>query len=294
MVCLGPVNHFLAERCHQIAEDHQRADRQDRRVVDELPREVLVARDRRRGERQDEVDRDDRDLRDRDRVHPLVLRCRASRSRARTRRRAASAGRSGSGTRGRARSPPPRRRRRTRPAPGAPLMSTWMSAGSVISAPTTATKITALAGISCAACTLDSHDDPGIAPSRLNAKVIREALVRQAVVQNSCPAVEISSTRKCQPVGSACSEDQVDGAAARGDLAGVLHREHEREQQHVAADRRVEDRAPDALRGALGRALRLLGEVGGGVEAGDRVLRQQEAQRQHQEPVGRRCCSRSC
>ena len=64
--------------------------------------------------------------------------------------------------------------------------------------------MTALAGIRVLACTLESHDDPGIAPSRLNAKVIREALVRHAVVQKSCPAVEISSTRKCQPVGSAC------------------------------------------------------------------------------------------
>ncbi len=45
--------------------------------------------------------------------------------------------------------------------------------------------------------------EPGIAPSRLNANVIREALVRQAVVQNSWPAVEISSTMKCQLWGSA-------------------------------------------------------------------------------------------
>ena len=43
MVCFGPVNHFLAEACHQIVEQQQRADGHDRRVVDELPREVVVA-----------------------------------------------------------------------------------------------------------------------------------------------------------------------------------------------------------------------------------------------------------
>src|ERR1035437_5326722 len=35
---------------------------------------------------------------------------------------------------------------------------------------------------------------PGTAPSRENAKVMREALVRQATPQNSCPIVEISTT----------------------------------------------------------------------------------------------------
>ena len=58
--------------------------------------------------------------------------------------------------------------------------------------------------------TFDSQDEPGIAPSRLNANVIREALVRHAVVQNSWPAVEISSTRKCQPSGQRLAEDHVD------------------------------------------------------------------------------------
>src|ERR1700719_2167637 len=35
---------------------------------------------------------------------------------------------------------------------------------------------------------------PGTAPSRENANVMREALVTQAIPQNSCPIVEISST----------------------------------------------------------------------------------------------------
>ena len=60
-----------------------------------------------------------------------------------------------------------------------------------------------------------SSRDPGIAPSRLNAKVIREALVMQAVVQNNWPAAEISRTRKCQPCGERLAEDHVDAAAAR-------------------------------------------------------------------------------
>ena len=57
--------------------------------------------------------------------------------------------------------------------------------------------------------TFDSHDEPGIAPSRLNANVIREALVRQAVVQKSWPAVEMNRIRKCQPVGQRLAEDHV-------------------------------------------------------------------------------------
>ena len=74
----------------------------------------------------------------------------------------------------------------------------------MISTPMTPTNMTALAGMRVVLFTVESHFEPGMAPSRLNAKVIRDALVRQAVVQNSCPAVEISSTRKCQPSGSAC------------------------------------------------------------------------------------------
>ena len=76
------------------------------------------------------------------------------------------------------------------------------SAGSVMMMPMAVTNMTALAGILVFGLTLASQAEPGIAPSRLNAKVIREALVRHAVVQNSWPAVEISSTRKCQPSGS--------------------------------------------------------------------------------------------
>ena len=69
--------------------------------------------------------------------------------------------------------------------------------------PMAATNITALAGILVVVLTLDSSFEPGIAPSRLNAKVIREALVRQAVAQKSWPAVEISRMVKCQPSPSA-------------------------------------------------------------------------------------------
>ena len=67
----------------------------------------------------------------------------------------------------------------------------------------TATKRTAFAGTLVAGDTLDHRPDPGIAPSRLKAKVMREALVRQATVQKNCPVAEISSTRKCQLSGSA-------------------------------------------------------------------------------------------
>src|SRR5579884_1553579 len=44
---------------------------------------------------------------------------------------------------------------------------------------------------------------PGTAPSREKAKVIRDALVVQAIPQNSCPTVEISSTALAAAVVSA-------------------------------------------------------------------------------------------
>jgi hypothetical protein len=73
----------------------------------------------------------------------------------------------------------------------------------VITAPTTAQSRTALTGTRLEGLTFDHSREPGIAPSRLKANVIREQLVMQAAVQNSWPAVEISRTRKCQPSGSA-------------------------------------------------------------------------------------------
>ena len=63
-------------------------------------------------------------------------------------------------------------------------MLTSMSAGSVMSAPMTATNMTALAG-TFDGRTLDQMLEPGIAPSRLKANVMRDALVRQAIVQKN-------------------------------------------------------------------------------------------------------------
>src|SRR5665811_2518066 len=52
---------------------------------------------------------------------------------------------------------------------------------------------------------------PGIAPSRENANVMREALVTQAIPQNSCPIVEISSTALAAAVLSAASITPIAG-----------------------------------------------------------------------------------
>ena len=65
----------------------------------------------------------------------------------------------------------------------------------------------------------------------------------------------------------------------------VGDREGDRQQHDPADQRRVEDRPPHTLRRRFGGAVGLLGDVGRGVEAGDRVLGQQEAERQHVEPV---------
>ena len=76
-------------------------------------------------------------------------------------------------------------------------MLTSMSAGLVTSAATTATPSTALAGTR-AAVSFDQIADPGTAPSRLNAKVIREAEVRQEVAQKNCAEAEMNSTSVAQ------------------------------------------------------------------------------------------------
>ena len=65
----------------------------------------------------------------------------------------------------------------------------------------------------------------------------------------------------------------------------VGDREGDRQQHDPADQRRVEDRLPDSLRRRFRGAVGLLGDVGRGVEAGDRVLGQQEAERQNVEPV---------
>ncbi len=75
--------------------------------------------------------------------------------------------------------------------------------------------MTPLAGI-LFLLTFDHSWWPGTARSRLNANSIRDALVWQAVVQNSWPAVEISSTMR-DPLGvHRLGEDHRDGTAALG------------------------------------------------------------------------------
>jgi hypothetical protein len=57
----------------------------------------------------------------------------------------------------------------------------------------TATMTTAFAG-TLWLVSLRQMADPGIAPSRLNANVMREAEVMHEVAQKNCPAAEMSST----------------------------------------------------------------------------------------------------
>ena len=72
----------------------------------------------------------------------------------------------------------------------------------MIRRPITATNITALAG-TLLGVHLGPSLEPGIAPSRLNANVIRDALVRHAVVQKSWPAAEMSRTGSAGPSANA-------------------------------------------------------------------------------------------
>ena len=73
----------------------------------------------------------------------------------------------------------------------------------------TATNMTALAG-TFVGVDLRPQREPGIAPSRLNANVIRDALVRQAVVQKSWPNAEMRDHERVRsPRPEGLSEDHV-------------------------------------------------------------------------------------
>ena len=105
MVCFGPVNQFFADDVPPDRQDQQRAERHDRRVVDELPLEVVAERVAAGHERHHQVAaRRSRSRRPRSGSSTCTS-SRCSSCRPRTRRRAASAARSGSRTRGRGRSP---------------------------------------------------------------------------------------------------------------------------------------------------------------------------------------------
>src|SRR3954466_15025417 len=78
------------------------------------------------------------------------------------------------------------------------------SAGSVRISASAATAITALNGIRLSLTRLQSRQ-PGTAPSRLNAYILREALVMQLMPQNSWPQTAMISTNLTQPVPMAFS-----------------------------------------------------------------------------------------
>ena len=99
-----------------------------------------------------------------------------------------------------------------------------------------------------------------MAPSRLNAKVIREAEVMHDVAQKNCAEAEMKSTNVAQLVPRDSHEDAGHAAAGQGvvrlAVRAVRDREHHAQQQDVAAEDGVEDRAPDALGRGLGRRRR--------------------------------------
>ena len=89
-----------------------------------------------------------------------------------------------------------------------PLTSTSISAGRVTIAAQTPTKTTALAGTRVAV-SFASVFEPGIAPSRLNANVIRDADVMHDVAQKNCADAEMNSTRVAQFVAERLHEDRL-------------------------------------------------------------------------------------
>src|SRR4051794_18728359 len=90
---------------------------------------------------------------------------------------------------------------------GASLVPTLTSAraGSVTSAATTATPMTAFAGTR-AVVSLAQSWCPGTARSRLNANVIRDAEVRHDVAQKNCAEAEMNSTSVAQFLSIDCTK----------------------------------------------------------------------------------------
>ena len=66
--------------------------------------------------------------------------------------------------------------------------------------------------------TFDHSRPPGTAPSRLNANIIREQLVRHEVVQYSWPIVEISMTILNAPLDSAVAKMPVTAKPSTAEL----------------------------------------------------------------------------
>ena len=78
-----------------------------------------------------------------------------------------------------------------------PFTSTLISAGRVRTAAQTATSVTAFAGTR-PAVSVDHRFDPGMAPSRLNAYVMRDAEVMHETVQKICPTAHTNRTVPAQ------------------------------------------------------------------------------------------------
>ena len=266
MVCFGPVNQFFADTCHQIVSRSRAPERHDRRVVDELPLELVAERVRRRGRRQHQVERHDDDLGDRERVHPLVLRAVVPRADLelvavppaqadRDRERQVEADHRDRGDRV--------ERQRDRRAVDVDLDQRRQGQDR---AGHRRRSITALAG----------HPLGGQLRPVLRARDRTVAAEREGHPRRRGHArrgaEELRGRRDEQhrawPSWCRATATKIAGHAAAGQrvvglsVGVVRDREHHAQQQDVAAEHRVEDRAPDALGRGLGRRRGLLGEVG--------------------------------
>ena len=128
-------------------------------------------------------------------------------------------------------------------------------------------------------------------PPARNRPVARERVERARAARHAGHAAEELPDRGDQDHGlrgaraHRALEDRERAPPAAGLRVG--RRERDREQDEPADDRGVEDRLPDAARRRHLGVVRLLGHVRRRVVAGDRVHRQQEAERQHVVPEHR-------
>ena len=128
------------------------------------------------------------------------------------------------------------------------------------------------------------HRPPGIPRSREKAYHVREALVSPAAPQKSWPIVAMIRTNFAAQESSALVKiaptKPAPSLTASTSLAA--NRNASRTNQPISAEKKTERQTPCAA--ADRRALRLLGGVRRGVVAGLRVHREQEADRQHEDP----------
>ena len=266
----GPLNQFFAESAHQPPKTSADGREPEHRVVRQLPAEVVLPGEAGLVEREDEQDRDQRHPGDGDRVDPAVVPAEAPGARlervahpeAEDHRQDERDVEADHGDRRAGRVADevvPDRRHHEQPA-------------------STTIAQTALRGTRFDATLLQSGC-PGTARSRENANIIRDADVTDAVTQKNCATTQMNNNASDQfwLIDSAqiqgMTTPMFSSAPSVLGIANVTASEQDPAEDHRGDDGHVHARPLPP-----GRFVRLLRQVCGRVESGDRVLRHQQSE----------------